>query len=197
MSQSTTTATVVAPRGNGFGVAALVLGIIGLVFSWVPVFGLLLGVLAAIFGAVGYGKARGGMAIAGVVLGGITVVIGVVMLAALSSAAESVSKDLQAAPNLLPFAHNVAVPAKPAPSGPATSIDGGTYVVGSDIEAGTYRTTGSASGLPCYWARLKDTTGEFSSIITNGSPTGQATVTIKSTDGAFETAGCGTWQKVK
>jgi hypothetical protein len=60
---------------NGMGTAGLVLGIIGLVLSWVPAWGLLLGVLAATFGAIGYSKARRGMAtnsgsaIAGLVMG--------------------------------------------------------------------------------------------------------------------------------
>jgi hypothetical protein len=46
----------VAPR-NGFGVTALVLGIVGTVFSWVPVLGLILAVLAVVFGALGYSRA--------------------------------------------------------------------------------------------------------------------------------------------
>lgn len=100
MTQSLTTPPApVAPR-SGFSVAALVLGIIGVVLCWVPVLGLLLGVLAAIFGGMGYFKTRGGMAIAGLVLGAITVVIGVIVVAALGSAAESVSKDLQNLPGV-------------------------------------------------------------------------------------------------
>jgi hypothetical protein len=98
MNQPTTTTTPVVSRGSGFGVAALVLGIIGVVFCWVPVLGLLLGLLALIFGIVGYARARGGMSIAGAVLGGITVVIGIVVIAALGSAAESVSKELGGPP---------------------------------------------------------------------------------------------------
>lgn len=90
MNQSTTTTAV----RNGFGVTALVLGIIGLVFSWVPVFGFLLGILAVIFGVMGYIRAGGGMAIAGAILGAITVVIGVIVLAVIGSAASEVSKDL-------------------------------------------------------------------------------------------------------
>jgi hypothetical protein len=51
-------------------VAALVLGILGLVFSWVPFIGWILVILAVIFGAVGVRNPQGkGMAIAGLVLG--------------------------------------------------------------------------------------------------------------------------------
>jgi hypothetical protein len=97
MNQPTTTTPVAQPR-SGFGVTALVLGIIGLVFSWVPVFGLLLGILAVVFGVLGYIRARGGMAIAGAVLGSITVVIGIIVIAALGSAASTVSKDRPGGP---------------------------------------------------------------------------------------------------
>lgn len=50
----------VAPLTNGMGTAALVLGILGLVFSFIPVIGLIawpLVILGVIFGAVGIGKA--------------------------------------------------------------------------------------------------------------------------------------------
>jgi hypothetical protein len=71
----------VAPRGNGFGVTALVLGLVGLiVFSWFPIFnfftGLPLGILAVIFGIVGLAKApsRSG---AGAGTGGFGLVLGI------------------------------------------------------------------------------------------------------------------------
>lgn len=72
-----------APAENGFGVTGLVLGIIGLVFSWVPGLNLLLGVLATVFGALGWRKGRngratnGGPALAGMIMGIITIVIAV------------------------------------------------------------------------------------------------------------------------
>jgi hypothetical protein len=76
-----------APQ-NGFGVTALVTGIIGFVLSWIPVLNLILGVIATVFGAVGWRRVNrgaatnGGMAIAGLVLGiltlAITIVFGVV-----------------------------------------------------------------------------------------------------------------------
>ncbi|MGW3286981.1 hypothetical protein ACWDR3_20320 [Streptomyces sp. NPDC001002] len=67
-----------------------------------------------------------------------------------------------------------------------------------EIKPGTYRTDGPQGGLitSCYWARLSSTSGEFKDIIANGSTEGQTTVTIASTDKAFTTTGCKTWQKV-
>jgi hypothetical protein len=59
---------------NGLAVASLVLGILGVVLFWTVWGGVILGVLAIVFGAVGRGRAnRGapnkGMATAGLVLG--------------------------------------------------------------------------------------------------------------------------------
>lgn len=73
----------------------------------------------------------------------------------------------------------------------------GTFVVGEDIERGTYKTSGpDSSGIgSCYWARLRDTSGDFKAIITNGNTEGPATVTISGNDGVFESSRCGTWQK--
>lgn len=73
----------------------------------------------------------------------------------------------------------------------------GTLAVGVDIEAGTWRTTVPEDSPICYWARLRSTDGSFGAIIANGNanPGAKLTVTIKRTDKAFETNGCGTWTK--
>jgi hypothetical protein len=92
----------------------------------------------------------------------------------------------------------------PAPAPPAAHADlapafgDGTYVVGTDIVSGTYETTGPADGGfgVCSWSRLKDTSGNFGSIIATDVRQGPTTVTISKTDGAFVTAGCNPWQGV-
>ncbi|MFD9444196.1 hypothetical protein ACFWBR_37915 [Streptomyces sp. NPDC060006] len=73
----------------------------------------------------------------------------------------------------------------------------GTYVVGSDIKPGTYRSEGPQGGLApsCYWARLSSTSGEAKDIIANDATSGQTTVTITATDKAFTTTGCKAWKK--
>lgn len=77
-------------------------------------------------------------------------------------------------------------------SAPSTTIPGsGTFIVGEDIQPGTYRTEGG-TGL-CYWARLSGLSGEFHDIITNGLPEGPGYVTIAASDVAFETSSCGQW----
>ncbi|MEV0069909.1 DUF4190 domain-containing protein [Amycolatopsis sp. NPDC050768] len=73
-----------APR-NGFGVTALVLGIIALVLCWTVWGGIILGVLALVFGILGVKRANRGQAtnkgasIAGIVTGSIGLVIGLLL----------------------------------------------------------------------------------------------------------------------
>jgi len=74
-----------APR-NGLGVAALVLGIIALVFCWTVIGGVILGILALIFGIIGYLRAKrgeatnAGVALSGAITGGIGLIVSVVLL---------------------------------------------------------------------------------------------------------------------
>ena len=65
----------------GFGVTALVLGIVGVFLCWIPVFGLILPILAIVFGGIGiYLRSGRGMAIAGLVIGVITLIINIVIM---------------------------------------------------------------------------------------------------------------------
>lgn len=72
---------------NGLGTAALVLGIVGLLLFWTVIGGILLGILALIFGLIGRGRAKrgeatnGGLATAGAVLGAVAVVASLVLVA--------------------------------------------------------------------------------------------------------------------
>ncbi|UNO39682.1 DUF4190 domain-containing protein [Streptomyces sp. MST-110588] len=78
--------TLPAPPGNGFGTAALVLGIVGAVLGISVVFGIVLGVLAIIFGGIGRSKAargeaaNGGTALAGILLGVLALLVSVLMI---------------------------------------------------------------------------------------------------------------------
>jgi hypothetical protein len=81
-------------------------------------------------------------------------------------------------------------------AGAQSGIPPGLWLVGSQIAAGTYRVT---AGPGCYWARLRNFTGNSSAIIDNdfSSSGGQQFVTILSTDVGFENdADCGTWTRV-
>ncbi|WP_431783318.1 DUF4190 domain-containing protein [Streptomyces chumphonensis] len=75
-----------SPR-NGFGIAALVLGIVGVLLFWTVVGGLLLGLLAVIFGILHMrrkksGEAAGPMGVIGLVLGALGLVGSVIILIA-------------------------------------------------------------------------------------------------------------------
>lgn len=76
------------------------------------------------------------------------------------------------------FKVKVDAPATPTapviPAGPLTTVSDGTYLVGTDMEAGSYKTSG---GEGCYWARLKDDAG--SKIIANNLSDGPARFTAK------------------
>ncbi|MBI2692835.1 MAG: hypothetical protein HYX30_01155 [Mycobacterium nebraskense] len=80
----------------------------------------------------------------------------------------------------------------PPPPGPKTTIQSnGTFIVGTDIAPGTYR---SAGKYGCYWARLRSLdTGD---VIDNNVNDGPQAVQILPTDRAFLTRNCAEWQKV-
>lgn len=73
-------------QGNGMAVAGLVLGILALVFCWIPFLNWILAILAIIFGAVGNGKANKiggkgkGMAVTGLILGIVGALLGVALV---------------------------------------------------------------------------------------------------------------------
>ncbi|MGO1950250.1 MAG: hypothetical protein ACTH1D_11500 [Mycobacteriaceae bacterium] len=80
-------------------------------------------------------------------------------------------------------------------SGSSTSFGGGTLLVGSDIQPGTYR-NGDSSNY-CYWERLSGTSGDFEELIANEFTEDPAIVTIAPTDVAFSSTDCGTWEMVQ
>src|SRR6266540_344860 len=115
----------------------------------------------------------------------------------LGAAASTTTPDAGSNPSFSrPTLNSTPSPAvkKPAPTKakPATFSDG-TRKVGVDVESGEYKTNGDDF---CYWARLRDLDGSLGSIITNHLGNGPQTVTIKKTDTAFESRGCGEWVKV-
>ena len=65
----------------------------------------------------------------------------------------------------------------------------GDYEVGTDIDPGTYRSIGEGM---CYWARVKNFSGDLDSISANGNNAPEI-VTLTKKDVGFETQGCGDW----
>lgn len=72
------------------------------------------------------------------------------------------------------------------------SFGDGTYIVGTDIQPGTYRTGG---GTMCYFERMSGFGGTFEEIIANDTPAGGASVQIEAGDTGFSSTGCGTWTR--
>lgn len=90
-----------------------------------------------------------------------------------------------------------AAPAKSAPSVPTRVSGDGEYLVGVDMQAGTYRTAGpqdDSLGL-CYWERDKNASGDFSAIIANNALSGSGIVTVKRGE-YFKSTGCQGWVHV-
>lgn len=90
-----------APK-NGFAVAALVLGLIGCLFFWTVVGGLLLGLLAVVFGIIAALRTRQGraprrvMAIVGAAFGALGLIGSVIVLVLVVSVFDSQEfKDLE------------------------------------------------------------------------------------------------------
>ena len=75
-----------------------------------------------------------------------------------------------------------------------TSFGQGTFIVGTDMDPGTYQ---SSKGKSCYWERLSGFSGEFDDIIANDFLSGgRAIVTIEPGDVGFHSSRCGTWKRI-
>jgi hypothetical protein len=75
-----------------------------------------------------------------------------------------------------------------------TSFEDGAYFVGTDIEAGTYRSSGARG---CYFARLNGFQGDLENVVANENTDTPVVVTIAPTDAGFESNRCGTWTKIQ
>lgn len=186
------------PR-NGLATAGFVVALIGAVFALIPLIGIVSWVLspvglvlsiAGVVAATRHGVGRG-LAIAGVVLGVVGLLICMVWVAAIGSAASK-------APSYSSGTYSASSGSSSGSSGssaaslPAGTYGAGTYAVGTEIQPGTYRTTGATW---CYWARLKSADGELSSIIANDNVDGSSTMVVKSSDAYVEFSGSCTWTK--
>ena len=83
----------------------------------------------------------------------------------------------------------VLLSAVPEYTGPLpTTIGTGAYIVGRDIDAGIYKgNAGDGLLSSCYWARLKNFSGEFSSLLANDNSQGQFYVQVLESDYALAT----------
>jgi hypothetical protein len=100
------------------------------------------------------------------------------------------------------------VPDNPLTSAPPTEaptpaailgVPDGIWQVPAEVKPGTYRAVVPADSFGCYYARLRNLSGEIDGIITNGLGDVGATITVavKASDKGFESRGCGAWKKIK
>jgi hypothetical protein len=115
-------------------------------------------------------------------------------------AASSISQATKAPHKSTPAALKPTPTQKPKPTAtpsptpvPYAHFDDGTFIVGKDIQPGTYRTRDASSG--CYYARLKGFGGSVDDIIANDNTDFPAIVTIVSSDKGFQSGNCGDWTK--
>ena len=71
-----------------------------------------------------------------------------------------------------------------------TTFGDGIYMIGTDIEPGTYRNN---SEQGCYYARLRGFGGVLGDIISNENTNSPAIVTISPADKGFKSSRCGIW----
>jgi len=184
-----------SPPRNGLGGASLLLAVGGLAFGLVPLAGPVAaacGAAGLVLGALGLRRVcraaatDRAMCLVGTGSSGLALLLGLWGVALTFGPADATSAP---------------PPTEEAVPPPGRITDGAFEVGGAPglVAPGTYRTAGPREpGTPtCFWARLRDRSGEFSSVIASGNARGADQVTIEPTDGAFSTSGCHAWIKVR
>lgn len=126
----------------------------------------------------------------------------VVSIAACGSGANT-AKTVTSTVTSYQFVPTTADAATPPASSPAEPDSGertipgdGTFLVGSEVQPGTYRSIG-IEGRSCVWKRLSGLSGGPGTTIAFGSSKGPVIVEIEATDKGFQTVDCATWEVVK
>jgi hypothetical protein len=91
-----------------------------------------------------------------------------------------------------------AVPTAVIPVHPRSEFGDGTWIVGSDIEPGTYRSNGATDGVVdyCSYSRLKEPSSDSDGLSFGSANANEPIVIdIRPTDGAFKVSGCDTFRK--
>jgi hypothetical protein len=211
-----------APRqANSAATAGFVIALVAAIVACIPLLGTISWLLAPVgivFAIVGLTRATPSraavgrsMAIWGIALGVLALIICSIYVSAIARSARTSSSSYSA-----PDTYSAPAPSYTysppsyssgsssgsyssssggsytTPAADPNTFSAGTYEVGTEIQPGTYKTTGSSW---CYWERDKDASGEFSSIISNGNSNGPGIVTVKSSDGYVEFSGTCTWTK--
>jgi hypothetical protein len=125
------------------------------------------------------------------------VLVGLILGVGIAGAGGGNTAAPATAPVYAPAAPVQAAPAELADKPSVEGIGDGIWEVGVDLQPGKYKTAGPEDNAlgQCYFSRLETGDGSIGDIIANNLTEGPATVTIKSSDGMFESKGCQPWQK--
>lgn len=159
--QSPTEYTPVPPRrGNGCGVAALVIGVVAAVLSFIPIVnigGIVLGVAAVALGIVGLvlkGRSKG-TSIAGLILGVAAIVVAAIVLAVTATAVDAVDDAVKKVDEESNAKHSVEY---------IVSVDRGTASVDYGASDGT-----SNKDFTGTWTKKQEMTGwDAASLLVTG-----------------------------
>lgn len=188
------------------GTASLVLGIIGAVFSLIPIIGVIawpMVIVGLVLGILGYLRAKRGqadnkgVAIAGISLSAVGLFLCIVYTAVFASAVGDASKTTPtaSAPTYTAPTYTAQSAAEAVPS---EGIGDGTHIIGQDMEPGTYRSTGAKQGLFefCHWA-TKSGASSNSDTVDFGTANANEpmVVEIGKNVKAFESSNCEPWIK--
>lgn len=194
-------------QSNNLATGGFVVALTGAVLSLIPILGVIAWIVAPVglvLSLVGLSRSdrlgARGMAITGAILGALGLLICFLWATAFASvgsrAATTTPSYSYAAPSYTAPNYSPSLVAPPTTTSAMPSVNGpfgsGTYLVGSEIAPGQYRTDGSSF---CGWSRNRDTSGEFGAIIANGIVQGPTTMTVQAGDGAIEFSGTCTWTR--
>lgn len=81
---------------------------------------------------------------------------------------------------------------------PGTTFVDGQWLVGGDIQPGTYSVTVKSGSPGCTWERDSSTDGTAASVLEsgNGHSDEVIVVVIKETDKVFQSRNCGSWHRI-
>lgn len=139
----------VSQPGRGLAIAALVLGILAILSTWIPLVGLFLMVLslaAIITGIIALvmttrGRARGkGMAVAGIILGVLSIVTSIVAHVLVFRAVDSLVTDVSSSLSASGWSSGT--------SGSASGGSAGTSDAGAEVTLGTASTSAGLASVP-------------------------------------------------
>ena len=134
-------------RSNGFAKAGLIIGIFSGCFFWLPIVGVILALLAIVFSILGLVKksvAGKGKAIAGTILGGISLPLAIILSVAIISSSSNDNNQISKVDLLTLNKSGTKVEEleeinPDIPVGTIYDLGQGNYEVGEDIPAGRYR----------------------------------------------------------